>query len=135
LASVTRIELPKATRPNEHWSMDFLQDALNDGRRLKVLPIVDDYTHKCHAIEVDTSINGKRVCEVLNQIAYKEGLPEAITIDNGPEFIGMDHARRVIEAWRVDYNIERPHSSLNYMTPEEFLWQVMAQSEVRVSHL
>lgn len=182
LAAVARVDLPQAAKPNQRWSMDFMSDALSDGRKIKVLPIADDYTHKCHAIEVDTSINGRRVCEVLNRIAYKEGLPEVITIDNGPEFIGKaldswayqrgvhlrfirpgkpvenayiesfngkfrdeclnehwftspDRARQVIEAWRVDYNNERPHSSLNDMTPEEFLRQETALSEANNSHL
>ena len=63
-------------------------DALSSGRKLKVLTIVDDYLCKCHRLEVDTSINGARVVRTLNEIVLTEGLPESITIDNGPEFIG-----------------------------------------------
>jgi putative transposase len=182
LAAVARVELPKAIKPNQRWSMDFLSHALCDSRRIKVLLIVDDYSHKCHAIEVDTSINGRRVCEVLNRIAYKEGLPEVITIDNGPEFIGkaldawayqrqiylrfirpgkpvdnayiesfngkfrdeclnenwfmsLDHARQVIEEWRMDYNNKRSHSLLNDLTPEEFLRQETTQNGAENYHL
>ena len=75
LASVIRVELPKETKSNQRWSIDFMSDALADGRRIKVLQIVDNFSHKCHDIKLDTSINGSRVCEVLNRIAYKEELP------------------------------------------------------------
>jgi putative transposase len=154
--------------------MDFMRDALANGRTIKVLPIVDKYTRKCFRIEVDTSINGVRVVRVLDEIGQVEGLPEVITIDNGPEFIGkaldawayargiklafitpgkpvenayiesfngkfrdeclnehwfmtLDNARKLIEEWRLDYNTKRPHSSLDYMTPEEFIRQEMSR--------
>lgn len=168
MAAALRTELPKATQPNQVWSMDFVQDCLSNGRRIKALTIVDDYSRKCHNIEVDTSINGARVVRVLNEIASRDGLPETITIDNGPEFIGkaldawayergiklffirpgkptdnayiesfngkfrdeclnenwfmsLDHARSLVAEWRIDYNSVRPHSSLNNLTPDEFL--------------
>lgn len=170
MASMLRSEVPKPERPNHIWSMDFMSDSLANGRRFKVLPVVDEYSRKCHRIEVDTSINGVRVCRVLSEISQKEGLPEIIIIDNGPEFIGkaldewayqrgvklffitpgkpvenaygesfngrmrdeclnehwflsLEHARRIVEEWRMDYNNERPHSSLNNLTPEEFIQQ------------
>lgn len=88
MASLLRVELPKPERPNHIWSMDFMKDALGDGRKFKVLPILDEYTRKCFRIEVDTSINGIRVCRVLSEISQQETLPEIIIIDNGPEFIG-----------------------------------------------
>ena len=50
-------------------------------------------------------------------------------------FMSLDHARQIIEAWRVDYNTARPHSSLDDLTPEEFLKQEMAQNEAKNSHL
>ena len=168
MAAIQRIEAPAPTRVNERWSMDFVSDALSSGRKIRALTMVDDYSRKCHRIEVDTSIGGQRVTRVLNEIAQGEGLPELITIDNGPEFIGkaldawayqrgvklnfirpgkpvdnsfiesfngkfrdeclndhwftsLDEARRIIEDWRVDYNNERPHTSLDNLTPEEFL--------------
>ena len=168
MASTLRVEVPRPDYPNHIWSMDFMKDALSDGRKLKVLPIVDEYTKKSFRIEVDTSITGARVVRILNEITPMNGLPEVIIIDNGPEFIGkaldewayrrgvklffitpgkpvenmymesfngklrdeclnlhyftsIDHARQVIEDWRIDYNTERPHSSLDYMTPEEFI--------------
>jgi len=94
MASLLRVELPKPERPNHIWSMDFMKDALCDGRTFKVLPILDEYTRKCFRLEVDTSINGVRVCRALSEIGQQEGLPEIIIIDNGPEFIG-----KALDAW------------------------------------
>jgi len=68
--------------------MDFVADSLVDERRLKVLTIVDDYSRECPAIEVDTSLNGIRVIQILDRIAMSRGLPETIVVDNGPEFAG-----------------------------------------------
>ena len=87
LASQGRIEISKAERPDELWAMDFMQDALYDGRRFRVLPIIDTYTKESLKIAVDTSIRGERVVEILNRIAALRGLPENIIVDNGPEFL------------------------------------------------
>jgi len=147
--------------------MDFVADGLIGGRRLRCLIIVDDCTRECLAIEVDTSLPGLRVKTVLDRLADTRGLPQSITVDNGPEFdgkvldqwahrtgvqlsfirpgkpnenayiesfngkfrdeclnehwfISLAHARRIIEAWRIEYNTERPHSSLGNRTPQEF---------------
>ena len=170
MSSLLRTDIPKPDYPNHIWSMDFMRDSLANGRAIKILAVVDEYTRKCFRIEVDTSINGVRVTRVLDEIARVEGLPEIIIIDNGPEFIGkaldawayqrgvkltfirpgkpvenayiesfngrfrdeclnehwfltLEHARRIVEKWRIDYNNERPHSSLGYLTPEEFIRQ------------
>jgi len=77
-----RQPLPQATAANEHWSLDFQFDALSDGRRLKCLNIVDDFTKECPVIEVDTSIGGQRMVRVLEGLRYKQGLPKVITLDN-----------------------------------------------------
>jgi putative transposase len=170
MSSLLRTDMPKPKNPNHIWSMDFMRDNLADGRTIKVLSVVDEYTRKCFRIEVDTSINGVRVARVLTEIGQIEGLPEIIIIDNGPEFISnaldnwayqrgvkltfirpgkpvenayiesfngrfrdeclnenwfltLEHARGIIEKWRIDYNNARPHSSLGYLTPEEFIRQ------------
>ena len=167
-AAETRVVQPAAQRPNELWAMDFLSDALADGRRFRVLPILDTFNRECLRMEVDTSIGGKRVAAVLSRISALKGLPQTITVDNGPEFISnamdawahvrgiklqfsrpgkpvdnafmesfngkfrdeclnenwffsLDHARQVIEEWRIDYNRHRPHSSLGDLSPEEFM--------------
>jgi len=85
---------PAASRPNERWSMDFLSDCVSTGRVIRMLTIVDDCTRECPAIEVDTSLGGLRVRRVLDRIARERGLPEAIVLDNGPEFRG-----RALAAW------------------------------------
>jgi len=85
---------PAASRPNERWSMDFLSDCVSTGKVIRMLTIVDDCTRECPAIEVDTSLCGLRVRRVLERMATERGLPEAIVVDNGPEFRG-----RALAAW------------------------------------
>jgi putative transposase len=87
--AATRLVLPAASRPNERWSMDFMQGVLWSGRRFRLLTIVDQFTKECPAIEVDTSLSGLRVARVLDWLAMTHGLPASITVDNGPEFAGM----------------------------------------------
>jgi putative transposase len=81
-----RQPLVAPTRPGERWSMDFMSDSLADGRRYRLLCIVDDFSRECLAIEVDTSIGGERVARVLDRLADRGRLPETIVVDNGPEF-------------------------------------------------
>jgi putative transposase len=76
------------TAPNQSWSMDYVADALIDGRKLRALTIVDDFTRECLAIEVDTSLPGSRVVAVLERLRDLRGLPRSITVDHGPEFEG-----------------------------------------------
>jgi putative transposase len=86
---------PMPSRSNERWSMDFVSDALATGRKIRALAVVDDYTRECLAIEVDTSLGGRRVRRVLEEVIRRRGRkPEAITVDNGPEFRG-----RAVAAW------------------------------------
>jgi len=72
---------------NDIWSMDFVADALFDGRRLRTLPIVDNYTSECLAIDVGQSLRGEDVVRVLEQLRMTCGLPKTIKVDNGSEFI------------------------------------------------
>lgn len=171
VALVPRQVRPKAERVNERWSMDFTHDATADGRSFRTLNVVDDWSRECLAISVARSIRGDQVAEVLERLGEQRGLPEAIVVDNGPEFASraldawayrrgvqllfiepgkpvqnafvesfngsfrdeclnqhwfetLDDAIRLIEAWRLDYNRARPHSSLGDLTPEEFARQV-----------
>jgi putative transposase len=93
-AAGVRVVMASPMKPNERWSMDFVNDSIVTGRRFRALAIVDDYSRECPAIEVDTSIGGRRVVSVLDRLAEIRGLPEIITIDNGPEFAG-----RVLDEW------------------------------------
>jgi len=92
--AVPRQPLAVPAGPTERWSMDFVTDALADGRKFRSLTIVDDFTRECPAIEVDTSLTGPRVIRVLERLAATRGLPGGIVCDNGPEFAG--HA---LDAW------------------------------------
>jgi putative transposase len=94
IGPVERKPLPKPVAANLSWSMDFVSDGLADGRRLRCLTVVDDCTRECLAIEVDTSITGTRVKQVMNRLAEARGLPQSITVDNGPEFQGQG-----LDAW------------------------------------
>ncbi len=144
-----------------------MSDALMNGRRIRVLTIVDLWDRSSPALEIDVSLPGQRVVRVLDKLRLQGRLPKRIRTDNGPEFTGkaldawaQDHgvqlefirpgkpmdnghiesfngrlrdeclnqnafvsladARDTLERWRRDYNRQRPHSALNWMTPEEF---------------
>lgn len=66
--------------------MDFIHDALADGRRIRLFAIIDTFTRECLRLVVDTSINGKKVVETLAGLIKERGLPESIISDNGTEF-------------------------------------------------
>jgi putative transposase len=91
---------PAASQPNERWSMDFVSDCVSGGKAIRMLTIVDDCTRECPVIEVDTSLGGLRVRRVLDRIAIERGLPEAIVVDNGPEFRG-----RALAAWSEERGV------------------------------
>ena len=166
-SSQIRVTMGQPERIDQQWSMDFIADSLFNGRRFRILTIMDHLSRECPALEVDHSLTGQRVTRVLDRIALTRSLPEVITVDNGPEFISkaldawayanrvklnfiqpgkptqnsyiesfngkfrdeclnehvfitLEDARQKIETWRLDYNVGRPHSSLNDLTPEEF---------------
>jgi putative transposase len=98
-----RLPQPKheVTAINQIWSMDFVADALFDGRRLRALTVVDNYTRESLAIEVGQSLKGEDVVNTLNRIATKRGLPSIIKVDNGSEFIS-----KVMDKWAYECGIE-----------------------------
>jgi putative transposase len=79
--------LESVNRINVSWSMDFMSDALQSGRKFRVLNLLDDYNREALAIEVDTSFRAERVIRVLEQVTRWRGKPQRIRVDNGPEFI------------------------------------------------
>ena len=81
-------------RVNQVWSMDFMQDSLWNGRRFRMLNIIDDFNREVLGIEVDTSLPSLRIIRILAQLKETRGLPEMIRVDNGPEF--MSHK---IDSW------------------------------------
>lgn len=100
-ASHLRVVLPSSTRINERWSMDFVTDSLTNGRRFRSLTIVDDHSRESVAIEADFSLTGERVTRVLTRLAMTRGLPNVITVDNGPEFAG-----KALDAWAYQNHIK-----------------------------
>lgn len=100
-ASHLRVVLPAPSRLNERWSMDFVADSLVNGRRFRALTIVDDHSRESVAIEADFSLTGERVARVLERLAQTRGLPNIITVDNGPEFAG-----KALDAWAYQRGIK-----------------------------
>jgi putative transposase len=76
-----------ATGPNQVWAYDFVFDTCADGRSLKCLTIVDEFTRECLAIDVAGSIRSARVIEGLAQLVSVHGAPRYLRSDNGPEFV------------------------------------------------
>lgn len=81
----TRAPLGLPVRPNERWSLDFASDVLTDGRRFRVLVVMDDVSRECLALVADSSLSGRRVARELDCLAELRGLPGAIISDNGTE--------------------------------------------------
>lgn len=162
--------VPQAVRRLERWSMDFVHDQLFDGRRIRILTVVDQWSRESPLLEPRFGFSGQAVAEVLEQWVAEHGTPVSITVDHGTEFtskaleawawergvkldfihpgkptengyiesfngrlrdeclnvqqfLSLDDARDKIEAWRLDYNHDRPHSSLGHLTPSEFARQ------------
>jgi len=85
----TRMITMALTRRNQEWSLDFVHDVLANGRRIRMLTVVDNFTRESIKIAVDTSLNGQRVCAELEQVIEARGKPERILSDNGTEFTSM----------------------------------------------
>ena len=166
-ATGTRAPILVEAKPNARWSIDFVYDQFANGRRFRVLNIVDDVTKECLGAIPDTSISGRRVARELTMIVERRGKPGSIVSDNGTEFtcnamlawckdtgidwhfiapgkpiqnafvesfngrmrdellnetlfFDLDDAREKIAVWVADYNSDRPHSSLKYLTPAAY---------------
>ena len=172
-----RVKQPLAvpTELNQMWSIDFMTDKLVDGRKFRLLNVIDDFNRESLAIEVDTSLTSLRVIRVLDRLIAQRGKPSNIRTDNGPEFIShrlqqwceknnitlqyiqpgkpmqnayiernngsvrrellnaylfysLKEVRTMSEEWRVDYNTERPHKSLGYLSPVKYAEQYYKSS-------
>jgi len=117
-AAGARMVIPAPERPNQKWSMDFVTDSIVTGRRFRALAIVDDYSRECPAIEVDTSMGGRRVVGVLDRLSETRGLPETITMDNGPEFAG-----RALDEWAYRKGVR-----LSFIRPGKPIENAFAES-------
>jgi putative transposase len=95
--ALTPIRRGRPTAPqrvNEQWALDFLQDALASGRKLRVLSIIDVFSREALALEVDTSLPGRRVVRVLDRLLDERERPVQLVLDNGPELVS-----RALEEW------------------------------------
>jgi putative transposase len=160
---------PTPTQPIERWSMDFVHDALADGRPFRVLTVIDQWSRQSPVLAVAFRMSGLTVSQALDRVLPVQ-VPRSITVDHGTEFTSraledwayrrrveldfirpgkpvenafietfngrlrdeclnvhqftsLEDARAKIEAWRVDYNHHRPHSSLGHLTPNEYARQ------------
>jgi putative transposase len=159
------IAVPQAL--NQRWSLDFVSDQLANGRRFRLLNVLDDFNSECLAAVLDFSLSGLRVIRELEAIIAVRGKPAMIVSDNGTEltsnavlrwaaehriewhyiapgkpmqnafvesfngrlrdeclnenvFTTLIEARRIVEAWRIDYNTVRPHGRLGRLPPAVF---------------
>jgi putative transposase len=178
----TRAPMAIPQDANQRWSLDFVSDALVDGRRFRILCVIDDFSRECLATVVDNSLSGERVARELDAIAERRGYPCMVVSDNGTEltsnamlawqqdrdvewhyiapgkpmqngfvesfngrlrdeclnehlFRSYRHAREIIEDWRIDYNLHRPHTSLDGLTPNEFANQSRMDHNVNKASL
>jgi putative transposase len=99
--------LAQLTRPNQQWALDFVHDRIGEGRALRVLTIIDEFTRECLATEVDTGISARQVAMTLERILAARPGPRSLRCDNGPEF-----RSRYFNAWCKSHRI-----GLEYITP------------------
>jgi transposase InsO family protein len=155
----------RPTHRNHVWSYDFVADRTHDGRPIKMLTVIDEFSRECLAIVTERRLKSDDVLDCLTEMFIRHGAPEYIRSDNGSEFTAkvvrrwlshlnvrtllyiepgspwengyiesfngkfrdellngeifytLKEAKTLIEQWRVEYNIFRPHSSLNYRPP------------------
>ncbi|MBH1927918.1 IS3 family transposase, partial [Serratia ureilytica] len=96
-----RFPLLRPDAPNLTWSMDFVMDALANGRRIKCLTCVDDFTKECLTITAAFGISGVQVTRILDSIALFRGYPTTIRTDQGPEF-----TCRALDQWAFENSVE-----------------------------
>lgn len=104
--------------------MDFVFDRTAEGRVIKNLTVVDDATHEAVAIVPERAIGGLSLTRMLDHLALQRGLPSSIRTDN---------ARVVIEAWRREYNEERPKKGLGGLTPSAYAEQLALKHDTVTS--
>jgi putative transposase len=92
--SLHRGPTPVATRRGEYWAMDFVHDQLQNGRKFRVLTIIDKWHRECVALHADFALTGQSVVDALEEIATTHDLPYAITVDHGTEFTS-----KVLDEW------------------------------------
>jgi putative transposase len=167
-------------RPNVVWALDFQFDQTSDGRMLKILNVIDEFTREALATDVERSIDADGVVACLERLAAERGAPVFVRFDHGPEFIAYavadwcrfnatgtvfidpgspwqnawiesfngrmrdEHlngqqfdslleAQVLTEDWRIDYNMNRPHSAHGWLTPVEFVEQWLNRQQLQLA--
>ena len=103
----TRAPMAIPQGPDHRWSLDFLSDAFTDGRRFRILAIVDDFTRECLALVADTSLPGLRVVRELEAVIACRGRPVMCVSDNGTELTGMA-VLRWCQEMRIEWHYIAP---------------------------
>ena len=116
IRSLKRPERPTATRMNESWSMDFVSDALFNGRRFRALTIVDNFSRECPAILVGQNLRGDEVVDLLDHLKLVRGVPETICVDNGSEFVS-----KVMDKWAYEHGVKPSFSRPGKPTDNPFI--------------
>jgi putative transposase len=80
-----RVAMTVPSKPNERWSVDFMSDQLSNGRRFRILNLVDDYSRECVGQLVDFSISGERLTRFLDELRRRRSMPKTLVCDNGTE--------------------------------------------------
>ena len=101
----TRAPMTIPQDANQRWSLDFVSDTLMDGRRFRILCVIDDFSRECLATVVDNSLSGERVARELDAIAERRGYPCMIVSDNGTELTS-----NAILAWQEERRVEWHYS-------------------------
>jgi putative transposase len=114
----TRAPITIPEMANDRWSIDFAADQLIDGRRLRILVVLDDCTRECPAIIAETSISGARVARELDRIVENRGKPKTIVSDNGTEFTS-----NAVLRWADDHKI-----NWHYIAPGKPMQNAFAES-------
>ncbi|MBY5871939.1 IS3 family transposase [Rhizobium leguminosarum] len=104
---------------NDRWSLDFVSDQFTDGRRLRILTVVDDCTRECLALVSDTSLSGLRVARELDRIIEERGKPRMIVSDNGSEFTSNAILQRA-DRTKVDWHYIAPGKPIQNAFIESF---------------
>ena len=107
---------PGASSPNEMWSMEFVSDALFDGRRLGALTVVDAFTREALAIDVDQGIKGEQVVAAMTRITSVRGAPKTIRVHSGREFIS-----KALERWAYENGVTLDFSRPGKPTDNAFV--------------
>ena len=119
VAAQKRSERIKTTNKNEKWSMDFVSDELYNGRRIRILTLVDNHSRESLALKVGRSLKGADVVEVLKRVTSERGKPGSIQVDNGPEFVS-----KVLDQWaywnKVTLDFSRPGTPTDNAYIESF---------------